>query len=646
MIPPSTEWSAVVTETSPTLALALDVAELSARYEARTLIPAVHLESLRQSIQARGADGIWVAVVSAEALRAAVDQLEKRRAAGEALPLYGIPFAVKDNLDVVGFPTTAACPAFAYAPSESAFVVDRLVRAGAVVMGKTNMDQFATGLVGVRSPFGIPQNPFNPEFVTGGSSSGSAAAVARGQVTFSLGTDTAGSGRVPAAFNNIVGLKPSRGVLSATGVVPACRALDCVSVFAGTCEDAAVVAEIMRGYDARDPYARPNADTVAFRGARLDSGGAGEGDGKIKFRFGMLPAADREFLGDKQAAAAYDRAIADACALGGVPVVISFEPFRRVGAMLYEGPFVAERLEAAGALFAREPSALVPPLRAILEGAGRHTAASAYMAEAELRRVRRQVDALWSTIDCLLLPTAPTHPRIADVEREPLKINAAIGLYTTFVNLLDLAALAVPAGFREDGLPTGITFMGPWGSDARLFEIGTRFHRRTSTRLGATSLPLPPTPTPIPIKAVTPKGAEDSGMLPLVVVGAHLSGQPLNHELSGVGGRLKTATKTAARYRLYALAGTVPPKPGLVRVADDDTVGKLAATAIDVEVWLLPEVEFARFVSRIPSPLGVGKVELQDGSVVTGFVCEPHAIAHAIEISSFGGWRAYRASRT
>ncbi len=617
----------------------LDIESLSRRYATGAEHPLPLLEALRGGIQARGADGIWIAVVSPDALRAAVQRLEARRAAGEPLPLYGLPFGVKDNIDVAGFPTTAACPAFAYAPAVSAVVVQRLVAAGAVVMGKTNMDQFATGLVGVRSPFGVPRNPFSPEHISGGSSSGSAVAVALGQVSFALGTDTAGSGRVPAAYNNVVGLKPSKGVLSTTGLVPACRSLDCVSVFAGTCEDAARVAGHMQGFDATDPYARPDGPSVGFAAAGLRPR-------PDPFRFGVLAPDARDFLGDSEAARAYDQALARLVALGGTPVEIDFTPFREVGAMLYEGPFVAERLEAAGALLARQPEALLPVLRAILEGAGRHTARAAFAAEAALRLARRRVDRVWTEVDCLALPTAPTHPKIADVEREPLRLNSALGLYTTFVNLLDLAALAVPVGFRADGIPTGLTLMGPWGADGDLAAIGSALHRATSSRIGATDWPIPRASAaagahgPARI-APQPAGAS---RLPLAVVGAHLSGEPLNPELTGAGGVLQVATRTAPRYRLFTLPGTVPPKPGLIRAADGSGDG----VAIEVEVWSLPAAAFGEFVARIPPPLGVGKIELEDGSRVTGFLAEGFAVGApgARDISAFGGWRAFRKSQS
>ncbi len=599
-----------------TQALALET--VARAYAGGDRTPTEVVSAVHARIAERGHDGVWISLTPIDKLLDAARTAEARHRAGESLPLYGVPFAVKDNIDVAGLPTTAACPAFAYTPPNSARVVDRLVAAGAIVVGKTNLDQFATGLVGVRSPYGVPPNPFNRDFIPGGSSSGSAVAVATGQVSFALGTDTAGSGRIPAAFNNIVGLKPSRGVISATGVVPACRSLDCVSVFAGTCEDAARVAEVARGFDASDPFSRLAADTIRFAPTATPR----------TFRFGVPAPLHREFHDDLQAAA-FDEAIRAWSQLGGTPVDVDLRPFLEAGTLLYEGPFVAERLEATGELFARDPGALLAPLRSILEGALRHGARAVFSAQARLKLLRRRVADLWPTIDFLLLPTAPTLPTVASVERDPLRANAALGIYTTFVNLLDLSALAVPAGFRGDGLPAGVTLLGPWGGDARIAGFGSRFHRAMSTRIGATDWPLPPPPA-----TVSPALSLESE-IPIAVVGAHLSGEPLNHQLTSVKGRLLRACTTAPSYRLFALPNTTPPKPGLLRTGAGDGV------AIDLEVWVLPPEAFAAFVARIPAPLCIGKIELYDGTMVPGFLCEPYATTGARDISTFGGWRAF-----
>jgi allophanate hydrolase len=602
----------------------LDLETIARGYAAGAWTVTDVMRTVARRIDERGNDAVWISLVPRDELEKTARALETRRRDSDSLPLYGVPFAVKDNIDVAGLPTTAACPAFSYTPSISARAVARLVAAGAIVVGKTNMDQFASGLVGVRSPYGVPRNPFHPDFITGGSSSGSAVAVSVGEVSFSLGTDTAGSGRVPAAYNNIVGLKPSRGVVSAAGVVPACRSLDCVSVFAGTCEDSTRVAELMRGYDPADPFSRPEADAVRFTPEVPPRA----------FRFGIPATTSRDFRGDSQAEAAFELAIGNCRALGGSSTEVDMAPFFETGSLLYDGPFVAERLEAAGPLFAASPAALLSPLRAILTAAAKHSASAVFSAQARLRSLRAKVSTSWQAMDFLLLPTAPTLPRIEAVEHDPIGLNASLGLYSNFANLLDLAALAVPAGFRGDGLPAGITLVGPWGSDARLAGFGARFHRASSTRLGATPWPLPSPPDAEPQSP----GTDADDAIPIAVVGAHLAGEPLNHELTSVGARLIGAATTKPRYRLFALSGTTPPKPGLIRTSGGNGV------AIDVEIWALPAAAFGVFVARVAAPLCIGKLELADGRFVSGFLCESHAITGARDISAFGGWRAYRRS--
>lgn len=610
-------------ETRDATVFPLDLTTLSHRYATAEATPSEVVRQVRETIAARGDDGVWISVASAEALAAAATAVEARRRAGAALPLYGVPFGVKDNIDVAGFATTAACPAFSYRPGRSAASVERLLAAGGIVVGKTNMDQFATGLVGVRSPYGTPRNPFDADRVVGGSSSGSAAAVSLGEVSFTLGTDTAGSGRVPAAFNNIVGLKPSGGVISMAGVVPACRSLDCVSVFAGTCDDAAVVAELMRGFDPSDPYARElsSGQMVSFRSVAPPP----------TPRIGVPTVAARDFLGDGAARRAFDAAIEAVGALGARVVEIDLEPFLAAGRLLYGGAFVAQRLEAAGRLFEERPETILEPLRTILRGATSQSALAAYAADMRLRSLRHQVANVWREIDALMVPTAPTLPRIADVLADPIGLNGALGMYSTFANLLELAAIAVPVAFRDDGLPSGVTLLGPWGTDGRLAGIGDRLHRATSTRIGATSWPLPPpssasaAPPPAPPSAIS-----------IAVVGAHLSGEPLNHQLTSRGGTLVRSGRTAPRYRLFALPGTTPPKPGLLHAS-----GQRGAAAIEVEIWSLAPADFGAFVAAIPAPLGVGKIDLDDGTQVSGFLCEAHAAEGAEDITAYGGWRAY-----
>jgi allophanate hydrolase len=418
---------------------------------------------------------IWISLSSESEVRARARELDAEAAADPGtvarLPLFGIPFAVKDNIDVAGMPTTAGCPAFAYTPAETAPIVARLLAGGAVLLGKTNLDQFATGLVGTRSPYGVPRNPFDARFIPGGSSSGSAVAVATGLVSFALGTDTAGSGRIPAAFNNLVGLKPTRGLLSTRGIVPACRSLDCVSIFALTAQDASMVFDVAAFFDADDPLARPPDAAVALRfGSR--------------FRFGVPKWPELEFFGDWEAAALFGAAIGILEKAGGTRVEVSFAPFRDAGRLLYEGPWVAERLHATQTLLSENPDAVLPVTRSILEDARRYSALDAYRAQYELAALRRAVDSAFATVDVLLLPTAGTNYEIAAVAAEPSRFNVNLGLYTNFVNLLDLAAIALPAGFGESGLPFGISLIAQAFRDAALLDLGTRFKQIVGLPLG------------------------------------------------------------------------------------------------------------------------------------------------------------------
>lgn len=531
-------------------------------------------------------------------------------------PLAGLRFAVKDNIDVAGVPTTAACPAFAYQPAQDATVVRRLRDAGAQVAGKTNLDQFACGLNGTRSPHGAVANTFRPEYISGGSSSGSAAVVAAGEVDFALGTDTAGSGRVPAGFNNIVGLKPSKGLVSARGVVPAAQSVDCVSIFAGTVALAARVLAQCIAYDPEDPYSRR---------LRL-----ADRPWPQRFRFGVP---DRlQFFGDELARSAFDRAVQQLRELGGQPVPVPFGPLAEAASLLYDSALVAERYEAIRTFFDGRPDAVIEPVRSIVAAGCGYGAADYCEALTRVRKLGQQADAMWDRVDVLVVPTAPTIFTIAQMAADPVALNRQLGTYTNFVNLLDYAALAVPGSMRPDALPAGITFVGPCGSDWQLAEIGQRFHHATGLTLGATGEPLPP-PQALPGLA---GAAPDT--VQVAVVGAHLSGMPLNGQLTERGARLLRAAETAPDYRLYALPGTTPPKPGLVRVAPG------AGTAIAVEVWEMPLQAYGSFVALVPPPLGIGSLELADGGRVQGFLCEAQASAGASDISHFRGWRAYIAS--
>jgi len=533
------------------------------------------------------------------------------------LPLYGIPFAVKDNIDVAGLQTTAACPAFAFKPASDATAVAKLRAAGAIVIGKTNLDQFATGLVGVRSPYGVPRNTFDPELVPGGSSSGSATSVAAGLVPFSLGTDTAGSGRVPAGFNNIVGLKPSLGLISTHGLVPACRTLDCISIFALTVDDAWHALEVASGPDAADSYSRNRP---------LGRPGAMPANVKL----GVPIPGQRLFFGDKDYEAGYGQALDRLAKLGCDILEIDVEPFYETARLLYEGPWVAERTITAQKLLASDPDAIHPVTKEITIGGFRPTAMEAFAAFYKLERLRRVSDYIFAQqIDALALPTAPTTYTVKQVLGDPIQLNSRLGTYTNFVNLLDLCGLALPASLTDKGLPFGITLLAPGGQDARLADIGRVFHADTQLSLGALKEPQPP------LKPLPNAAADDE--IAIAVVGAHLSGLPLNGELKSLGARMIEATRTSPDYKLYALNGTVPPKPGLLRIEP----GKGAA--IEVEVWALPLQAFGKFMEGIAAPLSIGTVTLADGRGVKGFLMEAAALSGAHDITQFGGWRAYLA---
>jgi allophanate hydrolase len=576
------------------------------------------LVPLVERLHGAGPDPAWIALADAGEVRALARELARRRAAGAALPLYGVPFAVKDNIDVAGLATTAACPAFAYRPAAHAACVERLVAAGAVPVGKTNLDQFATGLNGTRSPYGAVPNTFDPAYVSGGSSSGSASVVARGLVPFALGTDTAGSGRVPAGFNNIVGLKPTRGLVSTRGAVPACRSLDCVSVFALTAGDALAVVDALAAFDPDDPYSRARAPGTAAYPTRPRVG---------------VPRAP-EFFGDAAQARAWDAARARVAAWPADLVEIDLAPFLAAAALLYDGPWVAERLAAVEGLLSTDPGAIHPVVREVVEEGRRYSALDAFRGAYRLEELRRATAPVWQDIDFLLVPTAPTLPTLAAMLAEPVARNSELGLYTNFVNLLDLCALALPAALRDDGLPFGVTLIAPAFAENALLEFGARWQARTGLALGATGRALPALTDAAP--GLPPPVAP--GWQRVAVVGAHLSGMPLNGELTSRNAVRVAETLTAPRYRLHALAGTRPPKPGLERVA-------AGGAAIALELWDMPAAAFASFVAGIPAPLGIGTLELADGGQVKGFICEPCGLAGATDISSYGGWRAYRAAQ-
>jgi len=590
---------------------------------ARGIEPRARLHALRQRLEDEGAGPVWITLASAAQIDAQLEALEARAAmhAGDTaallreMPLYGVPFAAKDNIDIAGLPTTAACPAWTRVAQGSAAVVEKLVGAGAVWLGKTNLDQFATGLVGTRSPYGRPASAYAADRISGGSSSGSAVAVARGDVAFALGTDTAGSGRVPAGFNALVGLKPTPGRVSTRGVLPACRTLDCVSVLAHDVAEAGAVLAVIEGADAEDAYSVFEPGPAAL---------------PAKLRIGVPRAPF--FFGDAGYASAFEAALATLRGQGHEPVAIDFDPLHAVADLLYSGPWVAERHAVVKGLLAADPGAFDPSVRRVIETATNFSATDTFRAQYRLREAQQASAALWAQVDVLMVPTAPGHPRFDEVDADPIGVNAKLGTYTNFVNLLGWCALAVPAGIAAEGLPFGVTFIGPAQADAALAAFGQTWQgAMTEPAASVPAEPLTLTPA-LPTPATEPT-------LALAVVGAHLSGLPLHGQLVERRARFVERTTTAARYRLHALPGSVPPKPGLVRVGHGEP-----GHPIEVEVWQLPQACIGSFLALIPPPLGLGSIELADGRWVHGFLCEAHALAAAPDISQHGGWRGYLAS--
>ena len=590
-------------------AIDLDIARLHKSYAAG-LAPADVIAGVYARIAAADDPGIFISLVgeeTAEAAAAALPPLDP-----VAFPLWGVPFAVKDNIDVAGMATTAACPGYAYVAEDNAAVVQHLLDAGAIPVGKTNLDQFATGLDGVRTPYPVPRNACDPALVPGGSSSGSGVAVARGLVAFALGTDTAGSGRVPAALNNIVGLKPSRGALSVRGVVPACQTLDCVSIFASTADDAWRVMQVAAVADPADPWSR----AFSFGSPALPP--------VVRF---AVPGRTSRIFGSAEAEAAFDAALA---LLPSRPLEIDLAPFFAAGALLYEGAWVAERYAAIRDFIESSPGALHPVTRGIIAGATRLSAADAFDGIYRLAGLASATRALWTEIDVLVVPSIPDVCTLDDVAKDPVGANQRLGTYTNFVNLLDLAAVAVPGPLRPDGRPAGVTLIAPAGRDALLAAIAEDLHDKAAVPLGATGRPLPPPP----VRSAAPP----PGTVGLAVVGAHLSGMALNHELTGCGASFVKAAETVPAYRLYALPGGPSARPGMVRVAS-------GGAAISVEVWALTPAALGGFIAAVPAPLAIGTIALADGTSVKGFLCEAAATEGAEDITRFGGWRRYVASK-
>ncbi len=579
----------------------LEIPTLRAAFAAG-LGPVTLIETLYARIATWPDPAVFISLVPRETA------LAQARAVDPALPLAGIPYVVKDNIDVAGMQTTAACPDFAYTAQADATCVVRLRAAGAILLGKTNLDQFATGLNGTRSPFGAPRCVFHADYISGGSSSGSAVAVAAGLAAFALGTDTAGSGRVPAACNNIIGLKPSIGLIPTTGVVPACKSLDCVALFANSAADALAVLEVAQGFDAADAYSRrPHAQALSSVP-----------------KLGVLAAHDQDFAGDGEAAALYAAAVQQAASLGWAVQTIDYAPFRDIAALLYDGAFVAERLAALETFHDSHAASIEPTVRGIIGGAKRFSAADAFRDIYRVQGLRHAAKAELGRVDALLLPTTPTIFTVAQMREQPVAHNSTLGRYTNFVNLLDLAAIALPAGFRTNGLPFGVSLIGQAFSEASLAAHAGTLHLALGAGAGVHGAQP---------QALCPPVSDEAT---LVVAGAHMSGMALNYELLALGARLVRGSTTAADYRLHALA-TTPKKPGLARSPG------FAGAGIAVEVWGLSAQSLGRFLADLPAPMGIGRVQLADGTVHSGFLCEAHALNGAEDITAHGGWRAYLA---
>jgi len=545
---------------------------------------------------------IWISKSTQDDVIAAARAVDARIGAGEHLPLAGVPFAAKDNIDVAGLETTAACPAFGYRPDSSATVIERLLAAGAICVGKTNLDQFATGLNGTRSPYGSPRNAYNLAYVSGGSSSGSAVAVAAGLVPFALGTDTAGSGRVPAAFQHLIGFKPSKGRWSTKGLVPACRTLDCITVFTNDTANARLVDKIVAGYDPDDPYSKSLADVSIGRRT-----------------IGVPRRNQRVWFGDGEAEYLYDRALETFAGLADV-VEIDLAPLQEAAQLLYGGPWVAERAAAMAKILATNPEAVDATVRTVVETGTSISAVELFNGLYRLAELKRHADTLWTQIDLLAFPTTGTTYRVAELLAAPIALNSNLGFYTNFVNLLDMAAVAVPAGIRANATGFGITLIGPADSDRSLLDAADAY-------LSSANLPSVP-PLDLEGKMQTVK---------LAVVGAHLKDMPLHWQLVSREAQFVGAFETAANYRLYAMADSVPPKPALVHSGDGGSIA--------VEVYEMGVAEFGSFVVEVPPPLAIGTIMLADGSSVKGFVAEPRALRGAEDITHLGGWRAYIARK-
>ena len=588
----------------------LTIATLHDAYKNNTITPLQLTTTLRA--EAEALENVWIHLLSASELQPYLDNLMKK--SPEKCPLWGVPFAIKDNIDLAGIPTTAGCPETSYVPEKSAHVVEQLIKAGAIPLGKTNLDQFATGLVGTRSPYGATPNSFDKNYISGGSSSGSSVATASGVVSFALGTDTAGSGRVPACFNNLIGLKPSKGLLSTSGLVPACRSIDCISIFSLTADDARTVFSVAADFDLTDGFARPNPIT-----------NQGCVDVANKFTFAVPLESQLKFFGDNSYQQGYQTAIAQLESIGGTKVVVDFSPMLDAAQLLYDGPWVAERYVATKDILLNNSSAMMPVTKKIIEAGAKPTAVDTFEAFYKLQDLKQLADKLVSSVDILVTPTAGRHFTLAEIAEEPIVRNSQLGYYTNFMNLLDFTAIAVPTSFTENNMPFGVTLFSAAMTDQMLLTFAKRIQDHNQLPLGATKNRY----------QLTGNTIENSkGFIDVVVCGAHLSGMVLNHQLTDRGAILKQVTESSSNYRMYAVAGKVE-RPAMIR---DEKNGESFA----VEVWSLPICEFGSFVQGIAQPLGIGKVELENDEYVTGFIAEGYVKEFGKDISEFKGWRAYQ----
>ena len=591
----------------------LNIQALRQAYKNNDITPNHLILQLREQAIAQQDYNAWITLLTEDQLKAYLSFLEDKSI--DELPLYGVPFAIKDNIDLAGVPTTAACPDFTYTPTENAFVVQQLLNAGAIPLGKTNLDQFATGLVGMRSPFGEGKNAFNMDYVSGGSSSGSAISTALGQVSFALGTDTAGSGRVPAALNNLIGHKPTKGLFSNTGLVPACLSLDCITVFALNTQDAALVTSIAGQADVNDAYSRENHPNNHLRYFQP----------KLPNSFSFAVPSELDFYGNTETQALFENTVEKLQSLGGEKIEIDFTPFIEAAKLLYEGPWVAERYLATKDV---NPDSMLDVIKTIIGTAEGKTAADAFAAQYKLQAYKKICDKQVDAVDFILTPTCPTQFTRAELREEPIKYNSVLGTYTNFMNLLDYTATNVPVGFTESGVSWGVTLFSQSFSDMRLLSYSGALHEALNLPQGATGLPAQifhDSALPMPQDCIN-----------VVVCGAHLEGFSLNWQLTDRKATLISKTQSAPKYQLYALPDG--KRPAMIR---DEENGQ----AIEVEVWSMPVEFFGSFVAGIPAPLGIGKVELADGTWHCGFMSEGNVVSDSENISHFGGWKAYLASK-